>query len=104
MNITYTSNKLENILTNPRLIKKEYTAFHKRVSNRMSELRAANNLDEITHDPPPRRHKLSGDKKECWGIDVSKNFRIVLRPVGEWDESDHKTIINIEILSIDNYH
>jgi plasmid maintenance system killer protein len=101
MNIIYTSKKLEKILTNPRLIKKEYTAFYNKVINRMSELRAANNLEEISHEPPPRRHKLSGER---WGIDVSKNYRIVLRPVGEWDELDHKTIREIEILSIEDYH
>jgi plasmid maintenance system killer protein len=104
MNIIYASKKLEKILTNPRLIKKEYTAFFNKIINRMSELSAANNLHEISHDPPPRRHKLNGEYNDCWGIDVSKNYRIVLRPVGEWDEQDHKTIRNIEILSIEDYH
>ncbi|WP_041580211.1 plasmid maintenance system killer protein [Bacillus sp. 1NLA3E] len=104
MNIIYTSNKLERILTNQRLIKKEYTAFYKNVINRMSELTAANNLEEISHDPPPCRHKLTGEYEDCWGIAVSKNYRIVLRPVGEWDEQDHKTISDIEILTIEDYH
>lgn len=104
MKISYTTKKLEKILTNERLIKMQYTGFYKKIINRMSEIRVANNLDEIPHVPPPRRHKLDGDYNDCWGIDVSKNFRIVLRPIGDWDESDLKTINEIEILSIEDYH
>jgi plasmid maintenance system killer protein len=104
MDIIYNTKKLEKILTNPRLIKKEYTAFYQKVLNRMSELRAANHLDEIPHDPPPRRHKLTGEHSNCWGIDVSKNYRIILRPVGDVYVLDPKLINHIEILSIEDYH
>ncbi|MCO4851737.1 type II toxin-antitoxin system RelE/ParE family toxin [Bacillus vallismortis] len=104
MKISYATKKLEKILTNERLVKKEYTLFYKKVINRISEIRVANNLDEIPHVPPPRRHKLDGDYNNCWGIDISKNFRIVLRPIGDWDESELKSINEIEILSIGDYH
>lgn len=104
MQVSYATTKLEKILTNERMIKKQYTAFYKKIINRMSEIRAANNLDEIPHVPPPRRHKLEGEYNDCWGIDISKNFRILLRPVGDWDESDLKTISEIMILSIEDYH
>ncbi|REB04764.1 plasmid maintenance system killer protein [Sporosarcina sp. BI001-red] len=104
MKISYATKKLEKILTNERMIKKEYTGFYKKVINRISEIRAANNLDEIPHVPPPRRHKLEGDFNDCWGIDVSKNYRIVVRPIGDWDESDLKSINEILILTIEDYH
>ncbi|MDP4553572.1 type II toxin-antitoxin system RelE/ParE family toxin [Alkalihalobacillus macyae] len=104
MEIMYASPKLEKILTNPRLIKKNYTAIHTKISNRLSELRAANNLNEIPHVPPPRRHKLSGSHQGCWGVDVSKNFRIILRPIGNNEESVLDTIRTIEILAIEDYH
>ncbi|WP_342476870.1 plasmid maintenance system killer protein [Paenibacillus sp. FSL H7-0350] len=104
MNISYNNTKLEKVLTNERSIKREYTLFHKKLINRMSELRVANNLEEIPHVPPPNRHKLSGDYNDCWGIDVSKNFRIVLRPIGEWEASDLRTIQNVEIITVEDYH
>lgn len=104
MEISYASKKIEKILTNERMIKKHYTKFYKKIINRLSEIRAANNLDEIPHIPPPRRHKLEGDYNDCWGIDISKNFRIVLRPIGAWDETDLKTVNKIKILSIEDYH
>ncbi|MDA2364254.1 type II toxin-antitoxin system RelE/ParE family toxin [Bacillus cereus] len=104
MEISYATTRLEKILTNERKIQKQYTAFYKKIINRMSEIRAANNLDEIPHVPPPRRHKLEGNYSDCWGVDISKNFRIVLKPNGDWDESDLTTINKITILSIGDYH
>ncbi|ALM27302.1 MULTISPECIES: type II toxin-antitoxin system RelE/ParE family toxin [Bacillus] len=104
MEISYASSSLEKILTNERMIKKKYTAFYKKIINRMSEIRAANYLEEIPHIPPPRRHKLDGEYNDCWGIDVSKNFRIILKPIGDWTENDLKTINRIQILTIEDYH
>lgn len=104
MKVSFATKKLEKILTNERMIKKYYTEYYQKVTNRMSEIRVANNLDEIPHVPPPRRHKLQGDYNGCWGIDVSRNFRIILRPLGDWQESDLKTVREVIILSIEDYH
>jgi len=104
MIIRYSSKKLERILNNERLIKKEYNSFHKNVSNRISEIRAANCLDDISNVPPPRRHKLSGNRDSCWGIDISKNFRIILSPVGNYDIYDLTSIVEVEIIALEDYH
>ncbi|PKM67565.1 MAG: plasmid maintenance system killer protein [Firmicutes bacterium HGW-Firmicutes-2] len=104
MNIEYSSNKLEKILTNPRLLKKHYSKDFKRLSIRLSELRAANNLSDIPEVPPPRRHKLHGEWTDCWGIDYSKNYRIILRPIGEFDLENIKSITEIEIIDLLDYH
>lgn len=104
MNIQYSSNKLEKILTNQRLIRKHYSNIHNKLSVRLSELRAANSLADIPNIPPPRRHKLTGTLKECWGIDVSKNYRIIVQPVGEYNELEINTIKEIEIKDIEDYH
>ena len=81
MILSYSSNRLKRILTDPRLIKKYYSNNYKKINNRLSEMKAANNLSEIPECPPPRRHKLYGNYKDCWGIDCSKNYRIIIRPV-----------------------
>ncbi len=104
MEIYYSSRKLEKILTNNRQIKKEYGLFYSNLINRLSELVAANNLSEIPTIPPPRRHKLSGDKKDCWGIDCNRNHRIVIEPFGEYNIEDLKTITAIKIINIEDYH
>lgn len=104
MIIHYDSKKLEKILTNPRLLKKYYGNDFSRISNRLSEMRAANNLEEIPETPPPRRHKLAGNYKECWGIDYSKNDRIIIAPTGEFDINDLSTITEVTILNLEDYH
>ena len=104
MKIYYSSKKLEKILTNQRQIRKEYGFCYSKLINRLSELEAANSLIDIPIYPPPRRHKLSGDRKTCWGIDCSKNYRIVVEPQGEYDIEDLSTISAITIIRIEDYH
>lgn len=104
MVINYSSNKLKKILTDPRLTKKYYSNDYQKIINRLSELKAVNNLSEISEYPPPRRHKLLGDLKGCWGIDYSKNDRFIIRPVGEFNITDLSSICEIEIIDLEDYH
>lgn len=104
MEITFKDNKLENTLTNPRRLKKAYGSHWKSIRNRLSELKAADSLDQIPNVPPPRRHKLVGDYKNRWGIDYSKNCRIVIEPVGDYDIEDLSTIKEVKIVYVGNYH
>ena len=78
MIISYSSNRLKKILSDSRLIKKYYSNNYKKINNRLSEMKAANNLSEIPECPPPRRHKLYGNYKDCWGIDCSKIIELLL--------------------------
>lgn len=104
MDIHYSSSKQEKILTDIRLLKKYYANDYVKLSNRLSELAMANDLSEIPEIPPPRRHKLSGNNKDCWGIDYSKNDRIVIRPTGDFDINDLTTIREVIILELEDYH
>lgn len=104
MKLYYSSNKLEKILTNERLIKIEYGELHNKISIRLSELRAASTLKDIPHLPPPRRHKLTGNREGHWGVDISKNFRIVIEPKGDFDKDDLNSITEILVCNIEDYH
>lgn len=104
MRVFYSTNKLEKTLTDLRLLKKYYSNDYNRLRNRLSELEAANSLAEIPENPPPRRHKLTGNYCGYWGIDYSKNDRIVLRPVGTYDTNNLETIIEVEIVELGDYH
>lgn len=104
MEIHYSTTKQEKILTDVRLLKKYYSSDFTKIINRLSELRVANNLNEIPDLPPPRRHKLKGNFKNCWGIDYSKNSRIIIKPVGEYDINDLTSIKEIIILELEDYH
>lgn len=104
MIIHYSSKKDEKIFQDERLIKKYYGKDGEKISNRLSELRAANNLEEIPPVPPPRRHKLNNNRKNCWGIDYSRNDRIIIEPYGEFDIEDLSTIKEIKIICLEDYH
>ena len=104
MLIRYSSKKLEKKLEDPRLLKKYYSNDYNKISNRLSELKVANNLSEIPECPPPRRHKLCGNLQGYWGIDYSKNDRIIIRPVGKFDINDVSSIVEIEIVDLEDYH
>lgn len=104
MKLQYKSKKMEKILTDQRLMRRMYNPLHKNIGNRLSELRAANHLGEIPTCPPPKRHKLSGGLDGHWGINISKNYRIIIKPVGKFDPNELSTIVEIEIVSIEDYH
>lgn len=104
MDIEFASSRMEKDLSNRRRITKQYGHIQTSLENRLSELWAANSLGDVTTAPPPRRHKLTGDRTDCWGINASKNWRIVLQPIGEFDPDDLHTITKVKIISIEDYH
>jgi len=102
--IEYATRRLEKILSEERLIVREYGKNARNVMIRMSELSAATSLADIPIVPPPRRHKLSGIYNDCWGVDISKNYRIVIQPVGAFDINELESITSVRIVAIEDYH
>lgn len=105
MKIYYNSSKEQKVLCNERLLYRHYNKQHAtRIKSRLTELQSANNLGEIPQIPPPRRHKLNGEYKDCWGIDYSPNYRIIIKPFGFFDINDLSTITEIKIIKLEDYH
>lgn len=104
MNIEYANKSMEHILEDEKLIRKHYGFIETKLINRMSDLRIARNLSQVSQLPPPRRHKLTGNWKGCWGIDLSKNHRLVIRPMGSFELNNLATITDIKIEAIEDYH
>lgn len=103
MEINYRSNKLKKTLSNERLMKKYYPNIHNNLKSRLTELSSASNLAMISHVPPPRRHKLLGNYKDCWAVDVSNNQRLIFSPVNE-NVTNVSDITQIIIERIKDYH
>lgn len=102
MKIHFITTKLEKILTNDRLLRKRYGNLTNKIMARLTDLRTAENLKEITHLPPPRRHKLSGHKN-LFAVDVSGNYRIIFSSIDE-NIIELEEIDEIIILDIVDYH
>lgn len=103
MEIHYGSNKIRKLLNDKRLLKKYFAKEFEAITMRLKEFEAVSNLSRISHLPPPRRHKLSGNYSGCFAVDISKNKRIIFKPLKEeWIEL--VDITAIVIIDIKDYH
>lgn len=106
MNVSFKTTKLEKICNSEVKLKKEYGELSKTIMMRLQLFSSASNLEDIPHLPPTRRHKLSGNYKGMFGVDLKHPWRIVLRP----DCEDYENVVNlkeitsIEIMEIIDYH
>lgn len=73
------------------------------IINRLAELRVAENLAQIPSGPPPCRHKLTNQSNQ-WAVRISKNYRLIFEPRGEYDPNNTTTITEICIIKIEDYH
>lgn len=103
MEIYYKSKKLEKILTDDLLLKRHFKDLFSSIKNRISEFQVATNLLQISHKPPPKRHKLKGDYKGYWAVNISAKDRIIFKAYYE-DQTDPLEITAILICQIKDYH
>lgn len=110
MVIHYRTRKLEKELTNPRELSKSYGQLAKKISLRLSELRAADTLAIMATLPQARCHELTGDREGQFAVDVSGNYRLIFEPdhdpvpVKGDGGIDWTSITIISIQEIDDYH
>lgn len=101
MQVKY-SNKLERKLSSNFLIKKNFANVYKSIIILLDVLKMVENLSEISHCPPFRRHKLSGDYAGLYSLDLNRNYRMIIKDLK--GEEDLKKINSIEIYDIVDYH
>lgn len=61
-------------------LRREFGKCAEKIAQRLNELLAADSLWQISTFPPPRLHQLTGNRKECYTVDVDKRFRLLFRP------------------------
>lgn len=109
MNIDYKNNKLKKILNNASLIKKEYGTMAKKVSQRMEQLKAADNL-AVLMTLPVNCHALKGGRAGEWAVDISGNYRLIFEinhnpiPIKNDRSIDTILVTDIRILETTDYH
>jgi len=111
MNIAFKTNKLKAIFNSQeRLVKTFGPDRAKIIKQRMVFLRAAGNLKDIPVTPPYLRHKLKGNYKGCFAVNVKHLYRLLFRPANdplpmtEDGAVDLQRVTNIEILGVEDYH
>ena len=79
--INFKSRKLAKVLNEEARLVKEYGAkMARKIRTRLAVLVAMPNLDMVPRVPPERCHRLKGDFKGCYALDVEHPFRIVIEP------------------------
>jgi plasmid maintenance system killer protein len=96
------SRKLSKRLECEESIKKHYGKLASGIIVCISILYGADSLQDVPNAPPTRRHKLVGNYYGCWGIDLDKRWRMILRPIPI--SLALNEIIRIEIVEIVEYH
>lgn len=111
MEVYFTSKKLQKYLsTHTEIIKRYGQQNGIRIEQRLTQLKAANNLEQMNSIPGARLHPLKGNRKGEYAIDVIHPFRIVLKPYCDElplrndNEVDLSKIFAVTILEIVDYH
>lgn len=109
MNLTYKNEKLKKMCENPvhnkELVKKYGFEVAKKLPRRIAELKSFDSLNDVPTSLPHRRHKLSGDLKECYAINITGQYRLIFR---QKDNNiiveDLRKIKEIEIMEVSKHY
>lgn len=70
---------------------------------RILELEAFDNLNDVPITKPYRRHKLEGNMKDKFAIDITNQYRLIFRPENN-KEINLKNIKKIEIMEVSKHY
>jgi len=111
MDIGFQSKKFEKICNTQKLLLKEFGEEQsEKIRRRLDELRATDNLQDISHLPPPRCHELSGNRKGTFSVDLRHPYRLLFEPaetpipLKEDGGIDLEQVHAITILGVEDTH
>ena len=109
MELTYKNDKLKNLCENPKynkeLAKKYGIDVAKRLPQRIKELKSFVCLMDVPQTLPFGRHKLTGDLKDYFAINITMQYRLIFK---QKDNNivieDLKEIKEIEIMEVSKHY
>ncbi len=109
MKLTYKNEKLKNICENPKynkeLVKRYGIEVAKKLPQRIKELKAFNSLSDVPTNPPFRRHKLKGDRKNYFTVNITGQYRLIFKQKeNNLIIEDLKEIKEIEIMEVSKHY
>lgn len=107
MEVIGDSSKIQKLLNDERMLKKKYgTQRAGKIYQRISEMKSADNLTEVSTVPPTRLHKLEGERREQFSLDITGNYRLIIEAYDENDEltTDKKKAVTVAIVEVVDYH
>lgn len=105
MYIAFANNKIRKICEDQKTaIRKLGGRMTDKLFQRIMEIRAADNLLILKGLPSPRCHRLSGDRKDQYAVDLVHPKRLILVPIFEEGEINEETVTDVVIQEIIDYH
>lgn len=104
MDIEFKNKKMQKIFEDNILLSKKYGSRQaEEIISRINELKAAENLFDISKIPQARLHSLSNNWKNHYAVDVKHPYRLVLFPLNGLNK-DLRSITSIKIAEMIDYH
>ena len=109
MELTYKNDNLQKLYEdanyNKELVKKYGIEVAKKLPKRINELKAFNSLNDVPTSLPYRRHKLSGDLKEHFAVNITGQYRLIFRQKeNNIIIEDLREIKEIEIMEVSKHY
>ena len=109
MELTYKNDKLQKLCEganyNKELVKKYGVEVAKKLPKRIKELKAFNSLNDVPTSLPYKRHKLNGDLKERFAVNITGQYRLIFRQKeNNIIIEDLRKIREIEIMEVSKHY
>jgi toxin HigB-1 len=107
MELRFKTKKLKKQCEEPSEVQKKYgPLIGNKLTQRVSELYAANSLNDIAKIPAARLHKLEGARRNEYAVDLVHPFRLIIVPILE-EDADFANFYSIRIVRVEevtDYH
>ena len=102
MEVLFDDKKLEKLCTDEREMRKKRGDIAGKLRLRVNALRTAETVGELrTIDPLGKWHQLHEDHGDEWAGELSRNYRLLVRPEGESEPWD---AVTVTVTEINDYH
>lgn len=109
MEIYFKTRKLKQVFDSERKLKKKFgDQMAAKLAARLAVLRNARTLSDVPTTTPDRRHKLAGERKGQYAVDLDHPYRLVFEPhresVGGGEADAGGGVKAITIIEVTDYH
>ncbi|MFA6024073.1 MAG: killer suppression protein HigA [Candidatus Gracilibacteria bacterium] len=102
MEIHFQTEKLRKIIEDESLLTRKHGELARKITQRYKELQAADCLQDMP--PAAGTHPLHNNRDGQYGLTLKQPYRMIIRPVGDFNPPDTASIVAIEIIEITDYH
>jgi len=103
MEISFKNQKLKKVCEDKKKLVRKYGKQSEEIIQRINELSSAKDLYDIFKLPKARLHKLSGNWRRHFSVDLNHPYRLILLPLNG-EMTDFESITKIRIIAIIDYH